>query len=503
MDFYSPELLRLLAEQNTWLIVLPEIILAVLAMAVLLLEVAGERRQRLIPKIAIGGLSGVFLGVICVIIWRPFPESEAFAGLLRHSLMGDWMRLFFLLSALGISLLTLPYLRQRRLSVCVFLYLVLMVTVGLMLLVQSVHFVMLFAALELVTVGFYILVGYCRGSALSLEAGLKYLILGACSSAILLAGVVLLYGAASNPNALAFTGTPLVFSALEGFIAAHPSDPLVRIGAALVIAGIAFKIGAVPFQIWIPDVYQGAPTPVTALLAVASKAGGIFLLLNLVLGPFGPLQGMVVPLLSAMAVGGIIFGNLAAMGQRNTKRLMGLSGVAHAGYLLIGVIAAMSLPWMLWAVFFYLLAYLLASFAVFAVMLVLAPEEDAWQPLVDYRNLARDYPFLAGVLAIGLGSLAGIPPLGGFIGKALIFYAAFQAGHYSLLAVALLGVVLSVVYYFDWLLTAFVRNHPFPATQSQATVSLQVDPVQHAVMVCLAGGIVLLGLYPGIFYWLG
>ena len=503
-SFYSPELLRSIAEQNTWLTLLPEIGLAVLALLVLLLEVSGTQRQRLIPGVAIVGQGIVLLGVVALIIWQPFADGEAFAGMLQHSLTGNLMRLFFLISSIGISLLALAYLRQRGLSLCVFYHLLLVIMVGLMLLAQSAHFVMLFVALELVTVGFYVLVGYCRGSGLSLEAGLKYLILGGCSSAILLAGVVLLYGVASNPNLPEAIGNPLAFSALQGFISAHSNHPLVLIGAALTIAGIAFKIGVVPFQIWIPDVYQGAPTPVTALLAVSSKAGGIFVLLNLVLGVFAPLSAMVVPLLSAMAVGGILFGNLAAMSQRNVKRLMGLSGIAHAGYLLVGVIAAMSLPWAVWAVFFYLLTYLLASFAVFGVMLILAPEEDAWQELFDYRNLGKDYPFLGGVLAIGLGSLAGIPPLGGFIGKVLIFYAAFQAGLYSLLAVSLIGVVLSVVYYFDWLLMAFSSNHPFPSSQGQGpSLDLKVHPLQRAVMVCLAGATILLGLYPGVFYLLG
>ena len=198
----------------------------------------------------------------------------------------------------------------------------------------------------------------------------------------------------------------------------------------LVLAGVAFKIGAVPFQIWIPDVYQGAPTPVTAFLAVASKAAGFAVLLILTQRVFAPYQGLVIPVLSIMAAATIIFGNLAALTQHNVKRLIGLSGVSHAGYLMIGVIAAYREPHAIGAIWFYLFAYLLASFAVFGVMAHVAGPNDADQELDHYADLARDQPFLAAILAIGLGSLAGIPPLAGFMGKLLIFVAAFKAGLY-------------------------------------------------------------------------
>jgi len=372
--------------------------------------------------------------------------------------------------------------------------LVIIIAAAMMLLVQSANFVMLFVALEAVTIAFYVLVAYCRTSSLSLEAGLKYLILGALSSSILLFGIVLLYGVAGNPELSFSSADSLNFEALKTFIAIHQDNLLVRIGAILVVAGICFKVGAVPFQIWVPDVYQGAPTPVTAYLAIASKAAGFIVLLQLLTGPFIGLASFMIPVLSLIAAATILFGNLAAVRQRNVKRLMGLSGVAHAGYLLVGVVAALSIPEAKYAVIFYLVTYLLASFAVFAVMSHMAGSDDANQELEDYENLARKSPFLSGVLAVGLGSLAGIPPLGGFIGKLFIFIAAYKAGLYGLLAISVIGVVISIYYYFGWVRTVYFSDSKDDATETAGSLC----SCDRVVLGALVFATVLVGIFPGV-----
>ena len=243
----------------------------------------------------------------------------------------------------------------------------------------------------------------------------------------------------------------------------NSNNLIVRVGALLVIAGICFKIGAVPFQIWVPDVYQGAPTPVTAYLAIASKAAGFLVLIQLVRGPFVGLNDLLAPVLSYIAAITILFGNVAAVAQRNVKRLMGLSGVAHAGYLLMGVVASIYVPWAAHAVIFYLFTYLFASFVVFGVMSFATGSDDPNQELYHYGNFARRRPFLGGALAIGVGSLAGIPPLGGFIGKLFLFVAAYQAQLYGLLAISVVGVVISIYYYFGW-----IRECSNPSCQKPA-----------------------------------
>jgi NADH-quinone oxidoreductase subunit N len=262
---------------------------------------------------------------------------------------------------------------------------------------------------------------------------------------------------------------------------------------------VAFKIGAFPFQIWIPDVYQGAPTPVTAFLAVASKAAGFAVLLILVRGPFAALQPVLVPVLSVAAAATILFGNLSALTQRNAKRLMGLSGVSHAGYLLLGVVASFTVEWAAGAVWFYLFTYLLAAMAVFGVMAHVVGDNDADQDLDTYDRLARDQPLLAGVLAVGVGSLAGIPPLAGFIGKLLLFLAAFQAHLYWLLGVAIIGVVVSIYYYFGWIKAAWFETwRPAPA-EGQVSPAPRIAPtlLSRAILLVLALASVLLGFFQG------
>jgi NADH-quinone oxidoreductase subunit N len=207
---------------------------------------------------------------------------------------------------------------------------------------------------------------------------------------------------------------------------------------------------------------------------------------------------VLVPVLSLLAGATILFGNLSALTQRNAKRLMGLSGVSHAGYLLIGVVAALTVPWAAGAVWFYLFVYLLASMAVFGVMAYVAGDNDADQELDHYEGLAKKHPFLGAILAIGVGSLAGIPPLAGFMGKLMIFIAAFQAHLYCLLAVAIVGVVISIYYYFGWIKAAFFETwRPAPTVESQPIERIVTKPswAGAATLTLLALATLLLGFY--------
>ncbi len=487
----NPELLNTFADaatKNNWLAIMPELLLGSLALLLLVLEVVlPKSKHDVIPGVAILGQLGVLVGLILgynTPFLDPVEAAAAnFNGLLAYSAHGQFMRAFFLLTSILVCALGTVALAKQKMPKVEFFHIVMVITAAMMLLAQSNHFVMLFVALETVTVGFYILVAYVRTNPLSLEAGLKYLITGALSSSLLLFGIVLLYGAAGNPLLPGHTSDAMNFGKLSAFLAQNPDNFLAQLGVVLVLSGVAFKIGAVPFQIWVPDVYQGAPTPVTAFLAVGSKAAGFAILMTLV-GVFAPYKGIVIPLLALMAAATILFGNLAALTQHNVKRLIGLSGVSHAGYLLIGVIASITVPMAGSAIYFYLVTYLLASFAVFGVMTHVAGENDADQELEHYTNLAKTHPFLAAILAVGLGSLAGIPPLAGFIGKLLVFIGAFQAGLYWLLGIAILGVVVSIYYYFGWIKAAFFATGP--ATQVEG------DPAQHPTRTPVGAGIATL-----------
>lgn len=499
------ELLQQLAASNQWGALLPEIMLGCFAVILLFLDLLFPGTRRHLATLSIG--AQLLAALALILSMRAHADREGtefiFGGLLAQGSTANWMRLFFLGASICVTHLAGVFLRKQQLANVEFFHLILVVSGAFMLLVQSHHFISLFVVLETLTIGFYVLVAYKRDSRLSLEGGLKYLIMGAFSSGMLLFGIALLYGAASNPALPGTAATPLNFTELATFVGStnefynNSSNLLVLFGAILVLSGIAFKIGVVPFQIWIPDVYQGAPTPVTAFLAVSSKAAGFYLLYLLLHGPFAELAHVTVPLLSAIAVLTLLFGNVAALGQRNVKRVMGMSGVAHAGILLMGLIASLTVEWAMAAVLFYLVTYALASFGVFEVMAHLAQQNDADQDLDHYDDLLKKNPFLGGVLLVSLGSLAGIPPLAGFVAKLLVFLAAFQAGLYAVLGVALAGVVISIYYYFGWMRAAVMHN-PF---LEESADSLPTPPLftGRLLMSLLAAATLLLGFYQGFF----
>jgi NADH-quinone oxidoreductase subunit N len=509
------DIYRNIAESNQWVVLWPEISIALLAVLLLALDLLlPKSRHDSIPRVAILGqililivLMGSFVQESIDPVVSKVLETSFFSGLVTFTPLSQAGRVFILLTSIIVSFLAQMYFKRQPRPHVEFYHLQLVVAAAMMLLVESTQFVLLFVALETVTVGFYVLVAYARHSPFSLEAGLKYLILGALSSAILLFGIVLLYGVSADPHNVAAgpLRDAMSFAEVGRVVSEHPSNPLVLAGVALVLCGVAFKIGAVPFQIWVPDVYQGAPTPTTAYLAVGSKAAGFLVLLNLVTGPFAASklsEHMMVPLLSVLAVLSIMFGNLAALGQHNVKRVMGLSGIAHAGYMLVGVVAAAKgVSWAPIAVMFYLFTYLLGSMAVFGVMAHVAGPRDEAQELEDYADLGKREPFLGGVLAMGLGSLAGIPPLAGFIGKLLLFYAAFQAHLYALLLVSILGVVVSIYYYFGWIREALFRQAGNAGMPAPTTATLPHSPSHWArvALGLLAAAILFVGLYQGFF----
>lgn len=491
---------KLAAADNVWTAIFPELMLGCLALLLLVLEIVLPRRlHAMIPDLAGAGIFGTLIGLL--LNWNSATlGTTTFNGLIVHSPQGQVMRAFFLLAALLTTMLGRISLARQAMPRVEFYHVLLVVTGAMMLLAQSNHFVMLFVALETLTIGLYILVAYYRTRTASLEAGLKYLIMGALSSGLLLFGIVLLYGVAGNRALAGHTAEGMSYGELARFLTANPNHFVASLGIVLVLAGVAFKIGAFPFQIWIPDVYQGAPTPVTAFLAVASKGAGFAVLLGLCgpAGVFAPYASLTTPILMAMAAATILFGNIAAIPQSNVKRLIGLSGVSHAGFLLLGVVALRDAPMALGAIYFYLFAYLIASFTVFGVMAHMAGPDDENQELYHYSGLAKESPFLATLLAIGLGSLAGIPPLAGFMGKLFIFIATFQAGHGTSLAIAIVGVVISIYYYFGWIRAAFFDTYSTPVEflPSRAPRS-PVTLVTGLTLGALALASIVLGFYPG------
>ncbi len=334
-----------------------------------------------------------------------------------------------------------------------FVILPLFTTVGLMLLASANDFMLLFIALELVTISFYILVAYQRRNIIALEAGVKYLILGGLSSAFLVMGIAYIFG---------ITGTTR-FDLIWQWSQAHSGTmpAALGFGLLLVLAGVGFKIAMVPFHSWAPDVYEGAPNSITAFLSVGSKAGGLIILMRLVLGLFDNAAAAAVwiPILSFGAIASLLLGNLAAIPQRNLKRLLGYSSIGHTGFILVAVIgASVSLGGIAGhqstgdandgqvAVTAYLVSYFLATFTAFIVLAVL----DRRLPGLEIHHLAglsQRSPLLAAAFALSLVSLAGIPPMSGFIAKALVVLVAWNRGLYTLLFFTIFAAVAALYYY--------------------------------------------------------
>ncbi|MCE0496677.1 MAG: NADH-quinone oxidoreductase subunit N [Methylacidiphilales bacterium] len=368
-----------------------------------------------------------------------------------------------------------------------FVVLPLFTTIGLMLLAMANDFMLLFVALELVTISFYILVAYQRRNPAALEAGIKYLILGGLSSAFLIMGIAYIFG---------LTGTTR-FDAIALELQFYLRTG-VAFGMLLVLIGIGFKIAMVPFHIWAPDVYEGAPNSITAFLSVGSKAGGFIILMRVVLGVFGGPAGVGiwVPVLSVVAILSLILGNLAAIPQRNLKRLLGYSSIGHTGFILVAVIGAVTLlpgqssPLYITdritgqiAVSVYLVTYLLATFTAFIVLAVLNRRLPGLE-IHHLAGLSQRSPLLAAAFALSLISLAGVPPLSGFVAKLMVILVAWNHGLYTLLFFVIFAAVAALYYYLGPIKAMYWSE---PLDETPIRVNLSTTIVLYVLIVLLIG----------------
>jgi NADH-quinone oxidoreductase subunit N len=343
---------------------------------------------------------------------------------------------------------------------------------------------MVFVALELISVSFYILISFQRSRLHSLEAGVKYLILSALASSFLVFGIALIFGTGNSANfeALRFVGAKLAL------------NKVFWLGLLMVLLGLAFKISAVPLQMWAPDVYQGAPTPVTAFLAVGSKAAGFILLLRVLLVAAPALAAHWSKLFILVAAVTILYGNLCAIPQRSLKRLLGYSSISNAGYLLLGV-AALNASGAA-ALLYYLAGYLFTLAAAFTVICIVARESDDLSVLA---GLHRRSPLLALALTLAMISLAGIPPLAGFLGKFLLLKAIIQqapvdTAYLWLAGVTLAGVVISIYYYFGVIRAIYWAKQPDDLSAIPVST-----PMRISLGLCIAG-MLYLGIFPSLVW---
>jgi len=387
----------------------------------------------------------------------------------------------FLASTALVILLSARYLEIEAEHHGEYYALMLFATVGMMFMVSGAELITMFIGLETMAISFYVLCGFLRRDRRSNEGALKYLLLGAFSSGLLAYGFSLLYGLTGSTQ-LAVIHAQFINLAAEGPV----SNPLLLFAMITIAAGLFFKIAAVPFHQWAPDVYEGAPTSITAYVSVASKAASFALLLRIFGSVFEPLRANWEFLFTVVAVVTMTLGNFAALTQTNVKRLLAYSSIAHVGYLLLGLVPGNATG--MRGISFYLLAYLFMTTGAFAVVILLRRKGLIGDELEDMNGLYRRSPFAAVLLLLFMLSLAGIPPTAGFIGKYFIFLALIEAQRYWLAAIAVLYIVPALYYYFRIVRHAWME-------QSSDPVRVAVSPAQ-AVALAITG---FFTLYMGIF----
>jgi NADH-quinone oxidoreductase subunit N len=415
-----------------------EIAVLVLGMVILMIEAfAGKIDRKVLAFAAITGLTIIFIASFFVVPSPSLGVAAGFWNFYTADRLAIFFKQFALLTTIFVLIMMIDYAPVLRNSfpgatlqsgLGEFIALPLFTCAGLMYLVSAIDFVFIFVALELVTISFYVLVSFTRRNPATLEAGLKYFVLSALSTAFLVYGIAWILGATGQTN----------LYRLGAAVANGGNSGAALLGMVLVLVAFGFKIAAVPFQIWVPDVYQGAPTPVTAYLSVGSKAAGFVVLIR-VLQPFMNLP-QTQRLIFIIALLTLIYGNLAALPQTNLKRLLAYSSIAHAGYLLIGVVC-----FDVRAITFYLVAYLLMTLLSFAVLTIVA--QQTGEEISDFDGLGKRSPFLAFAMLIGMISLAGVPFTAGFLGKFYIFYAAVSQRQIALVVVGVITVGCGFYYY--------------------------------------------------------
>ncbi len=439
-----------------------EIFIAVAAMALLMVGVfRKENTLRLVTMLSVATLA-VAAGIVALT-----GHGVAFGGGFVADGFAVFTKMLILLGAAIGMVISLRYLENERIAHFEYPVLLLFATLGMMIMVSSNDLITLYVGLELQSLSLYVIAAFHRDNVRSSEAGLKYFILGALASGMLLYGCSLVYG---------FTGT-VNFDDLAALFAAETGPVSVGVVAGLVfvMAGLAFKASAVPFHMWTPDVYEGAPTSVTAFFAMAPKIAALALFLRVMVGPFGDLIEEWRQVVVFIAIASMALGAFAALVQTNIKRLMAYSSIGHVGYALIGLAVGNEIG--VQGVLIYLSIYLVMTAGAFTCILAMRRRGDMVERIEDLAGLSRSQPMMAAALAIFMFSMAGIPPLAGFFSKLYIFLAAVDAGLYAL---AIIGVLTSVVGAFYYLRIVKVMYFDEPAEGFDQPVSREMTAVMAA-----------------------
>src|SRR6266480_3982504 len=488
---------------NLWLI-LPELVICTVAVVVMLVDAFGKPAQRWVTgAISLAGLAAA--AVSSAWLWLSWQGAgAAFNGMIvLDELRLGFTFVFIIVSALTI-LVSMVWVENERLPAGEFHSLLMFATAGMMFIASARDLVIVFLGLEILSIATYVMCGFRRTDIRSNESSMKYFILGSFSSAFLLYGIALTYGATATAALPGTTNIAEIARRLPE--AQYPL--LLFAGAAMMLVGFGFKIATAPFHVWTPDVYEGAPTPVTAFMAAGPKAAGFASFLRVFLFAF-PFAVMTVnkgagqihtAWLSALVVIAILtmtVGNVVAIAQNNVKRMLAYSSIAHAGYALVGFVAAGAAAEVeqrnaaIAAVIFYLLTYAVMNLGAFAVVQLIARAGDRRTEVEDYNGIGFQSPWLAFCLSLFLLSLFGMPLTAGFVGKVMVFRAALDQHYYLLVVIGVLNTAISAYYYLRLIIVMFFRERNAPWDSPRIPISVSI------ALVLTIVGVLYLGLFPG------
>jgi NADH-quinone oxidoreductase subunit N len=476
-------------------LVMPELIISAAAVVVMLLDAFARPSQRWITGgLSLAGLAAAAASAVYMWMnWTGAAASDFNGMIVLDELRLSFTLIFLLVSALTI-LISMVWVENERLPAGEFHALLLFATAGMMLMASGNDLVIIFLGLEILSIATYVMCGFRRTDLRSNESSLKYFILGSFSSAFLLYGIALVYGGVGTTN------ISLIAAGLEG--ARYPA--LLFAGAAMMLVGFGFKIATAPFHIWTPDVYEGAPTPVTAFMAAGPKAAGFASFLRVFIFGFPfviatsgmSVNSVWVGALTVMAIITMSVGNIVAIVQNNVKRMLAYSSIAHAGYALVGFVAAGATPAgperdnALASVAFYMLTYAVMNLGAFAIVTLIARNNDRRTEVEDYNGIGFRAPALAFTLSLFLLSLLGLPLTAGFMGKVMVFNAAIKAGFYVLVVIAVLNTALSAYYYLRLIIVMFFRERTTEWARPRVPASVAL-----AIVITVVG-VFYLGLFP-------
>ena len=451
----------------------PLTVIAVTAIVVLVVESLNDRTEGLNAWLSILGL----LLAIGVALGSMGTSGTAYTGMLTTGGYASYFSIVFCLAGLLTVMLSQSYIKKEGIEHGEYYSLILFAIVGMMLMAGAGDLITFFLGLELMSISFYVLAGLSRKSLISNEAALKYFLLGAFATGFLLYGIALLYGSTGTTN------IPLI---MEG-VAAHSKNTLFIIGLGLLMIGLVFKVAAVPFHMWVPDVYEGSPTTVSGFMSTGGKAAAFSAFLLIFSPALVSVMGSVRDILAIVAALSMIVGNVIAISQNNIKRMLAYSSIAHAGYILTGIVAANSAGSN--GVLFYLMAYTCMNIGAFGVLSILESKDGGNLSFDDYAGLSSKHPAIAALMALFMFSLSGIPPFAGFFGKYYVFAGAVEAG-YTWLAVV--GVVMSVVsayYYLRLVVLMYFKDQV-------SVIDVSLPRLGLAALIVSAIALLAFGTYP-------